>query len=155
MHTNLNNEKGMGLLELMIVIGILSVAILGMLQLFIFTSTGATLGNNKTLAIAEAQGKIDEIRNYEFEDISTDYANGGTMGDTFSLSLITGMGKIYIDDSNDQLLTVEVVVSWEDKFGRIIGEDTDLDGALDAGEDANGNGKLDSIVEMSTQIGDR
>ena len=35
-----------------------------------------------------------------------------------------------------------------------MGEDTNINGALNAGEDANGNGVLDSPVEMTTYIFD-
>ena len=151
----LNSETGFGLLELLVVAGILSVSIIGLLNLFIFTSTGAELARKKTLVLGEVQSKIDEIRNYTFADISTDFASGGTMGDTFNLSSVNGMGAIYINSDNPELLYIAVSASWEDKYGRIVGEDTDLNGYLDVGEDANGNGQLNSIVEVHTQIGDR
>lgn len=155
MLNKLNNQNGVGLLELLIVAGIMAVTVLGMLQLFVFTSTGASLAGNKTIAVMEAQSKIEEIRAYDFDSIVTDYANGGTVGNTFALSSINGMGVVYIDNSNPDLLTVEVVVSWEDKYDRIVGEDKNLDGTLAFAEDVNGNLKIDSPVELVTQLGDR
>ncbi|MDP8264832.1 MAG: type II secretion system protein [Candidatus Aceula lacicola] len=142
------NLNAFTLAELLVVTVILGVAIVGMVNLFIYTSVAATLAGNKTLAVAAAQSKMEEIRNHDYSLIATDYASGGTPGDTFFLSQVNGTGVIYIDSSNAQLLEIKVVVSWEDKYDRIIGEDIDLDGILDTGEDSNLNGELDSIVNL-------
>jgi len=95
---------------------------------------------------------MNEIREYDFDSIAADYASGGSQGNTFNLSQINGMGIIYIDLSNSLLLEIEIVVSWLNQFNRVIGEDQDLDGVLDAGEDLNNNGKLDSVVEMVSLV---
>jgi len=144
------NQNGFTLVELMMVVGILTYVILALVQLFIYTSTSAQLGGNKTLALSEVQNKIEEIRNYEFDDVATDYASSGTPGNKFDLIKLTGKGVITLDSSVANLLTIEIVACWQDKYGRIIGEDTDLDGVLDTGEDANGNNKIDSPVTLIT-----
>ena len=147
-------QAGFTMIELVIIAGILSLTIVGMVRLFIFTSVGAQLAGNKTQAISEAEKKLAEIRNYSFDDISTDYESGGTMGNTFNPSHFDGPAKgvVYIDDTNAELLIIDTVVCWEDKYGRIIGEDINLNGTLDTGEDLNSNGKIDSIVELSTML---
>ena len=146
------SKNGFTLIELLIVASILSVVIAGIINLYIYTSVAAQLAGNKTLAVSEAQSKIEEIRNHTFDDITVDYTSGGTPGNTFSLSQLNGIGVIYIDSSNAELLEIEVIVSWQDKYNRVIGEDLDLDGILDAGEDVNGNGKLDSIIKVESMV---
>ena len=145
-----NHQNGFTLVELLIVTGILTYVIVALLKLFIYTSTSAQLGGNKTLALNEAQNKIEEIRNYSFDDAALAYSSMGSPGNTFDLSQLTGKGVVTIDSSVDDLLTIEVAVCWKDKYNRIVGEDEDLDGALDIGEDANGNDKIDSPVMLVT-----
>lgn len=139
-------------MELMFVAAILVVVIAGMIRLFIFTSTQVDIAGRKTIALSQAQNKLEEIRNHTYSTIAADYASGGTPGNTFNLSLINGKGVIYIDSSNSELLTVEIVVSWQNKYNRIIGEDVNLDGALNAGEDLNSNGKIDSSIELISYV---
>lgn len=146
---------GFTLAELLVAVIILGLVLGGLLQVFIRSSVLAELAYNKTVAMSEAQGKMEEIRNYDYDSIAADYASGGAQGNTFSLSQLTGTGVIYIDSSNADLLEVEIVVSWQNKYGRIVGEDLDLDGELDSGEDADGNGKLSSIATLVSLIAKR
>ena len=148
----MKREEGFTLLELLFAVSILVAVIAGMVRLFVFTSTQADIAGRKTIAVSEAQTKLEEIRNHDYDLVATDYGSGGTPGNTFNLSLIDGMGVIYIDSSNAELLVLEVVVSWNNKYNRVVGEDQDLDGVLDAGEDTNSNGKLDSSVELITYL---
>ena len=148
----MRKNQGFTLLELMFAVAILVTVVGGMVRLFVFTSTQADIAGRKTIAVSEAQTKLEEIRNVDFDLITTNYGSGGTPGNTFDLSLIDGKGIIYIDSSNAELLVLEVVISWNNKYNRVVGEDKDLDGMLDAGEDANSNGKLDSSVELVTYL---
>lgn len=148
----MRKKQGFTLLELMFAVAILVTVVSGMVRLFVFTSTQADIAGRKTIAVSEAQTKLEEIRNTDYSLITTNYGSGGTPGNTFDLSLIDGKGVIYIDSSNAELLVLEVVVSWNNKYNRVVGEDQDLDGVLDAGEDANSNGKIDSSVELITYL---
>ncbi len=113
------------------------------------------MAGNLTAAMVAAQDKMEEIKNHNYSLITTDYASAGTPGNTFSLSNPAGMGVIYIDSSNANLLQIEINVSWRNKDGRVVGEDADLDGAIDAGEDADGNNKLDSTARIVSNIAQR
>ena len=146
---------GFSLAELLVTVGILVTVIVILLQLFIYNSVLAELSGNMGYAISDAQTKIEEIKNSTYSSIATNYASGGTPGNTFNLSQGQGKGVIYIDSSNADLLEVSVVICWRNKDGRVIGEDTDIDGALDAGEDLNGNGKIDSKVNLILKIASR
>ncbi|MBI3324920.1 MAG: type II secretion system protein [Candidatus Omnitrophica bacterium] len=52
------------------------------------------------------------------------------------------------------LLDLHVAACWTAR-GRRIGEDANCNGALDAGEDTNGNGWVDSPVMVSTRVARR
>ena len=53
------------------------------------------------------------------------------------------------------LLEIVITISWRTRDGRIFGEDTNLNGALDAGEDKNSNGRYDSPVQLRLLLSDR
>ncbi|MDP2653791.1 MAG: prepilin-type N-terminal cleavage/methylation domain-containing protein [Candidatus Omnitrophota bacterium] len=143
---------GFTLVELMVTVGIVVTVIVILLQLFVYNSLLAGLAGNMSYAMSEAQAKMEEIRNSDYSQITTSYASGGTPGNTFDLSLATGKGIIYIDSSTADLLQVDVVVCWRGKDGRVIGEDKNLNGTLDTGEDADGDGKIGSSATLSTMI---
>ena len=147
------DKKGVTLIEILVALFILVIGILGTLQLFSYCAYLAEMSGNTNYMIDQAQSKIDEMRSTSFTLIVTNYASGGTPGDTFALTNPTAKGVIIIDSSTADLLQVEINVSWKnERNDRIIGEDLDLDGVLDAGEDVNGNGKLDSPVKLITII---
>jgi prepilin-type N-terminal cleavage/methylation domain-containing protein len=154
-HAFLSKRAGFTLVEVLVAVGILAVVIVGLLRLFIYCSILSDLSGNMTLATNEAQSKLEEIRNHDYGSIVTDYSSGGTPGNTFNLTELTGMGVITIDNSNPDLLQIDINVSWQNKDGRISGEDTDLDGVIDAGEDLDSNGKLDSIASIVSLIARR
>src|SRR3989338_3280502 len=86
--------KGFTLVEVLIAIGILTVVVVGLLQLFVYCSRLAEAAGNTTLAINEAQNKMEEIRSHDFNAIAVDYASGGTPGDTFALTSLNGTGAV-------------------------------------------------------------
>ncbi len=148
----LKNIKGFSLIEILVTIGLLAIVMIGILKVFILCSFQTNLAGNLSSAMTEVQNKLEEIRNYTYDNIVTDYSSGGTKGNTFSLTLVTGKGIIYIDNSNSSLLKIKITASWKNKNNRIVGEDLDLDGVLDSGEDANGNGQLDSPAFVETYL---
>lgn len=142
-------QAGVSLLEVLVAAGILVIVLVGLFRLFIYCQELADLGRNMTLAVAEAQGKMEEIRNHPYADITADYASGGTPGNTFNLTQVNGKGVITIDASNNKLLGIKVVVCWQNHNGRVIGDDKDLDGVVDAGD---ANGVIDSLVTIESRI---
>lgn len=146
---------GFTLVEMLVSAGILTLMMVSVLRTFFYYSDLVDMSQALTLATAQAQSKLDEIRNSSYSLITTDYALGGTPGNTFNLSQMTGQGVIFIDASNTNLLQVETTVSFRLKNGRVVGEDTNLNGVLNVGEDFNGNGKLDSVVNLITLMARR
>jgi len=148
-------QQGFTLVEVLVTTGIVSTVMIMLLRLFVYCTSLSEMAGNLSASVVQAQDKIEEIKNYSYDLITTDYSSSGTPGNTFSFSIPTGMGVIYIDSSNSSLLQVEVDVSWRNRDGRIVGEDTDLDGVIDTGEDVNSNGKLDSVVKIITNLAQR
>ncbi len=113
-------NQGFTLVEVLIAIGILAVVVVGLLQLFVYCSSLAEAAGNTTLAISEAQNKMEEIRNHDFADIATDYASGGTPGNAFALTSLNGTGTITLSQAagSSELIQVQVSVVWQNKNGR-------------------------------------
>lgn len=147
--------KGFFLIEIMIVIAVLVIVLVGYLQLSIVCFGLAETTKNITIAISEIQSQLDQIRNYNYSNIVSDYSQGGSPGDIFSLSQLDGVGIISLNNSNPELLEVEITACWQEKGRRIIGEDINLNGVLDADEDKNANGKIDSPASLITLIAQR
>ena len=150
-----NDYEGFSLMELLVSVAILSISLGSWLGLFIYCSTFVDLSGNMTKALRGAQGKLEEIRNHTYSLITTDYAAGGSPGNKFDVTQLNGKGAVYIDSTNANLLTVKVVVSWRNVNSRITGEDLNLNGVLDAAEDKDGNGELDSPVSLVSRIAQR
>ena len=161
-----HSSPGFTIVEVIIAAMIIVVGLAGVVQVFYYARGQGEISANLTYALSAAQDKMEEIRNHTFSSIITDYSSGGTPGNTFALSEITGKGVITIDATDDagnteddgvnsNLLQVEIVVSFKTSNSRIVGEDQDLDGVLDAGEDLNGNGKLDSPVTIVSRVAKR
>lgn len=143
----ISNCKGLSLPELMIAVLVFLVAIIGIVYSYLKFLELQDIGRNVSIATQAVRNQMENIKNYDFNSISADFDNT-----TFTAVGINGRGVIYVNDDNPQLLQVKVVFCFRQPNGRLIGEDTNLDGVLNAGEDANGNGQIDSYVQVTTNI---
>jgi len=168
MKKTFNSDKGFTLVELLIATLILAIFLTGFMQIFFRSKVLTELTRNKTAAMTEAIGKMEEIRNHDFETIISTYD-----GTTFTLPQLDanrkeGNGYIYVTTiASGELLEVEIVITWWDKedipnsifrraiFDRIIGEDVNRNGVLDPGEDEDSNGKMSSMVTLVSLVADR
>jgi len=142
--------KSFTLAEVLLAIAILIVAVSTILVTYLACFVLIDTVKNINIATSAAQGVIEEIRSTPFTQIVTDYS-----GLNFVLNDIPeSRGVVYVDDTNPELLEVTVSVCWKHR-NRVIGEDRNLNGVLDAGEDANGNAIIDSPVELTTRIANR
>ena len=147
---NWRSKKGFVLPEVLLACAIAAFAICGLLLMYVAGMDLIRVSKNSSIATSAALGLIEEIRNTPYPDIVTNY-----QGLKFSVNSIHGsQGVIYIDDTDPELLLVKIPVCWQ-QGNRIIGEDTNLNGELDTGEDANGNLVIDSPVELITQVVNR
>ena len=92
----LRNSRGFSLAELLITVFILVTVIVILLQLFIYNSVLAELSGNMGNAMSEAQTKMEEIRNHDFDKIVLDYTSTCACADT-----VDNDGDGQADYSND------------------------------------------------------
>jgi len=142
-------KKGFTLIELVIATGVFLITILGVLAVYNHSILLSRYSEGRVLALESAQGKLEEMRSHSFTTLQADYSTGGNPGNTFTSAGLTGMGNVAFFDQSNPAIGVQVSVSWREK-GRLFGEDANLNGVLDAGEDTNGNLRLDSPVELVT-----
>ena len=143
-------QKGFVLVEVILAAALLVLVAVGIFQLLLYCPILSKSAGNATIALQEAQKTMENIRNTDYTLIPTNYGAGGTPGNTFNLINVTGKGIIYIDSLNSgDLLKITIAVSWRDQNKRVIGEDKDLDGVLDGGEDLNGDGRLSSAYGVT------
>lgn len=143
------NSRGFTLLELMIGAAVLITALAGLIAAFSGCFTLNETARNTTIAINGAQDRIEWIRNITFDQISN---QDGTNFEINGLSDGDSEGIVEVDSSNPDLYRITVTISWRQKGGRIFGEDANLNGVFEAGEDVNENGRLDSPVQLVTLI---
>ncbi len=148
-----NNKSGFTLLELMISVSVLIVALVGLLGVFTHLISLNENSSKLTLAVTACQAKLEEIRNSTFSNIYTTY--DGTNFNPQGFASGEAKGAISINNSNPSLLQVFVSVSWMTRSNRVIGEDRNLNGSRDAGEDLNGNLRLDSPGQLATLMAQR
>lgn len=161
------SDKSFTLVEVLTALAILAFSCAGLLLLSINIVILNDTNRNTTIAYNAIQTKMEEIKNAGFSCVFTSYPSPCTApastcpcgctscfcnGNTFDLEGISqGKGRIEISEEAPNLKKVRIVASFRiQSRNRIIGEDIDLDGILDSGEDANTNDQLDSPVELIT-----
>ncbi|MCK5580842.1 MAG: prepilin-type N-terminal cleavage/methylation domain-containing protein [Candidatus Omnitrophica bacterium] len=149
-------KHGFTFIEVLIALGISIIVFVGIFQLFIHCTTLVEVSGDKNYVMYKIQQEMEKIRDYNFDLITTDYAPGGTLGNTFTLSPMTGIGviEVAVIDAN-KLLKVRIVACWQGKNGRVIGEDVNFDGSLAVSEDVNNNLEIDSPATITTLISKR
>ena len=147
--------SGFTLLELLITTGVMMVAIAGLLQLFVGCLWQSESSGKLTGAMAEAYGKWEEVQATNFDNIIPNFSKGGVPGNVFPLATTAGNGAVYLQAISPDVLQVDIVVSWRDKGNDVVGEDKNLNGILDGGEDLNNNGRLDSPTSLTALIARR
>ena len=148
----LKAKNGFSLVEVIMATAILSFALVGILSTYITCLVLITTSQNVNAATNAAQGIVEEIRSTPFTQIIDDYN-----GMTFTVNDIpSSMGVVYVDDTtNAELLDVTVSICWR-QGNRIIGEDANLNGVFDSGEDTMVvNGIIDSPAQVLTQVANR
>ena len=124
------NQKGFTLVELMIAAMILGITFVGTILTFVRCLELNEMSRNSSTAVKAVKSRIEQMKDTTFNQIFTTFNNT-----TFAAAGLTGMGVTYVDNSNPDLLGVTVVFCWREKSGRVIGEDQNLNGVLDVGED--------------------
>jgi len=142
-----SNRSGMTLVEIIVATGVFLMAVIGILYSFVKCLELNEVGRDSTIAVVGVKNKIEEIKAEGITGIFATYNNT-----TFTIAGLNGRGVIYVDNSNSRLLEVKAVFCWRLTDGRIVGEDINLNGVLNSGEDKNGNAQIDSNVQIVTRI---
>lgn len=140
-------NQGFTLPELMVAAMVTVIAFLGILYTYARYLELDELSRNTAIALQTAQNKIEAIKNTQFDQIDATFNN-----QTFTSSGINGRGVVTIDSTNPKLMLITVTFCWKQSNNRLMGEDTNLNGVLNAGEDKNGNGTMDSPVQLIAYI---
>lgn len=140
----MNNKSGFTLAELLMATVLMAVIFTGVLITILKCMELTDIARNSSSAVLAAKNKMAEIENTTYGSILANYNNV-----PFDISGFPGKGVTYVTSSAN-MLTITVVICWKQPNGRVFGEDTNLNGVLNTGEDRNGNAKLDSIVQITT-----
>ncbi len=140
-------SSGLTLIEVLIAAGVFLIAAAGILSSFSTCMELNQMGMRSTIAVQGVKNKVEEIKASTYNDIYDNYNNT-----TFTVAGLNGIGVIYVDNATTKLLEVKVVFCWALADGRVIGEDTNMNGVLNNGEDKNGNNQIDSYVQVITRI---
>jgi len=142
------------LLEVCLATLVFILALAGLILFYLNSQEFGGIFSSTLRALWEAQKMMETIKGSQFSSIYSTYNN--YIFDVSGLASYDAKGIVYVDKEGgrDDLLRVTVVVCFR-AGRRIIGEDLDLDGVLDGGEDSNGNGRIDSPVELVTLVTSR
>ena len=143
----IGQDSGFTLVELIAGMLVLVLAFVGILTSYMKCLELSELSINSSNAVLAAQNRVEQIKNTVYDQIQANFHNV-----TFTNANLNGIGVSLVDSSNPEFLQVTVVFCWRQKSGRILGEDANLNGQLNAGEDVNGNGALDSPSMIGTSI---
>jgi prepilin-type N-terminal cleavage/methylation domain-containing protein len=162
------SKLGFTLAEVLLAVAILAFALCGILATYLACFNLTITSKNVNLATSAAQGMIEEIRNTPFPQMVDDH-QVQIGGQFYNLTVVSAslyrlnfmvnnmpqnMGVLYINQADPDFITATVEVSWK-QGNSVIGEDTNLNGILNSGEDKNGNNLLSSTVELVTRIVNR
>lgn len=107
------------------------------------------LSRDITLATNAVQAKMEEIKKTDFDNLT---AFNGTTFDLDGFTALTAKGLIEVSGTGyTDLKIIRLTASFKSRL-QAVGEDKNFNGALDPGEDADANGRVDSPVELATLI---
>ena len=144
------SQDGFTLAEIIIATAVFMIAFVGILLSYLRSVELSELSRNSSTAVQAARSRMEQIKDTSFSQIMGNYNIV-----TFTAAGLNGKGVSYVDNTNPDLLLVTISFCWQQKNGKIIGEDSNLNGLVDAGEDKNGNGMIDSPVQLVSYVYDK
>ena len=124
---------------------IMAFALCGILGAYISMFIFSDLNRNFTLVTNALQAKAEEIKRTDFNNLS---ALNATTFDLSGFASSDAKARVEVTDTGYGDLKIVRLVACFKNRARIIGEDNNLNGILNIGEDANNNGRLDSPAEI-------
>ena len=147
-------KKALSLIELMVAVGIMVIGLTAVLASYANMFILGDIARDLSRATNAARAKMEEIKQLEFDSLD---ALQATTFDLEGFNTTDARGRIEIRNvtGGSNLKEVRIVACFRSR-NRVIGEDANLNGALDteASEDKNYNGRLDCPVELITLLAD-
>lgn len=161
-------KRAFSLIEILIAAALLTAAFAGILSFTSYYLRNLESSRNYSIALAAAKEQLERIKSLTHptdEALKITFANLPAMynnrafdvyAENSTAPLPNFKGVSYVTTKLTTPLTVytvKVVVCWKETGNVTIGEDKNINGALDSGEDASPeNSELDSPVSLSTDI---
>lgn len=162
----MSRHRGMTLIEVLIAVFILFTISTAALVIFPPLFEGRNVSAQMIRAFEAAQKELETIKQMPFATLTdSQHAYDPGLGETPRINTFVpegvaeqSTGFYYVEKMHDKLgatlddlVKVDVVVCFRSSE-RVVGEDSNLSFSIDQGEDLNGNGKVDSVVTLSTLI---
>lgn len=161
-------SKSMSLVEVMVAGAILAFCLVGVLGAYASLFILADVARDTSLVSNAVQFEMEQLKKESFDTLdgynnrlfyvaytSSDYTNVSITTTAPEASLLIAVGKITVQTittyTKSSIKEIRIVASFKSK-NRVVGEDANLNGDLDSGEDSNGNSRLDSPVELVTLV---
>ena len=144
-----STADGFTLAELLMAAAILGIVVVGLVVSYIRCMELNEVSQNKSLALKAARSRMEVIRMTPYANL---FATYNAVPFSVPVTNFIGRGVSYATVINAKNTQVTVSVSWKQKNGMVYGEDKNLNGVLDAGEDKNDDVKLNSPVDITEII---
>lgn len=145
-------RESFSMVELMIGVTILVFSLTAILASYANTFILSDLARNTSIATNAVRARMEEAKQESFSNL--DSLDGATF-DLTGFAVGDAKGRVEVSNVSGftDLKEVRIVGCFLSR-GRVIGEDSNLNGSLDVdiGEDANYNSRLDSPVEAAALI---
>ncbi len=143
-------SNGITLPELLIATTVVLMTSMGILYTYVQCLELNKINHDTTLVLQDCRNILEDIRTASPSMVHETYHNK-----TFPLNGPQGIILVQVNDQDPQLLLVTVKAFWRQSKGRLMGEDKNLNGTLEEGEDTNKNNELDSPVTLVTYVYNR
>lgn len=147
-------SAGFTLIELMVTVAILVVALTALLASYANMFILGDMARDVSRATNAIRARMEEIKQVEFDSLDSLDA---TTFDLDGFAAADAEGRIEVSDigGGSNLKQIRIIACFRSR-NRIVGEDANLNGALDqaSSEDSNNNNRLDSPVELITLLAD-
>jgi len=147
---SLMTKNAFSLLELTVACAVLMFIVIGLIYTYIACFELNDFNRNFTLANNALQAQMESIRETNFDNLLALDGTTFTLNG-FSPGSAIGVRDIYVTPYSD-LIYVRLVACWRQKSGRVVGEDTNLDGTLLQSEDVDNDNIMDSPAEIVTLL---
>ena len=147
---NITTQQAFTLPELLIATTVVLMASVGILFTYVQCLELNSINHDTTIVLQSCRNLVEEIKSISPSLIHDAYNNK-----IFPIDEPKGISLVTVNDQDPQLLVITVKCFWKQAKGRLIGEDKNLNGILDEGEDTNKNDVLDSPITLVTYVYNR